>query len=698
MSRRGSRGSDDRRRSLLGRRCLAQPEGLEPRLALAVSVIDPVPDLAVETTAARQYLPLAGRFDDTAVTGTVVRFGTNANSPFDQFFVELFDAEGPGRSRTTPVTAANFLRYVDAGRYANTFIHRSAPGFVIQSGGYALAPGLPHIETFEPIVNEFGTSNTRGTIAMAKVDAAAPGGGPDSATSEWFVNLVDNSANLDGQNGGFTVFGRVLGSGLALFDAIAAELPRYDIRATFNNAALDTTPLLGIPNPVPADFQLSAANFLHFPAVERVGELVLTVSSSDPALVAPSFLTSSQGPQLQLDLSSGRAGTAVVTLRIASTFDPQDFVEDPFTVVITPPPSPPSDILLSAASVAENLPPGTVVGGVSSVDPNAGDTFTYSLVAGAGDADNASFTIVGNELRTAARFNSETKSAASIRVRSTDQGGLSMEKVFAIAVTDVAAEPLVIESLTPPAAGSYRAGEIMTFVANLSEVATVNGKPQLEFRLGSAVRRATYVAGGGTPRLTFQYKVAPADNAEQVFLGSKLVVSAKNAIVAGVESLAALLPTALANTLFGGVRLDTVAPKALGGIGVPAPGSYAPGQALNFVVTFSENVFVDGAALPTIALSGLAGGPRQAVYVSGSGTNRLTFRYVVRSGDTPAGTKGLALGKAITVNGGRITDRDGKNMAAVKIPSANLRLIRVVAKDSPVNGTSAGVARLMSGS
>ena len=191
------------------------------------------------------------------------------------------------------------------------------------------------------------------------------------------ASLVDNSANLDGQNGGFTVFGRVLGSGLALFDAIAAELPRYDIRATFNNAALDTTPLLGIPNPVPADFQLSAGNFLHFPVVERVGELVLTVSSSDPALVAPSFLTGSQGPQLQLDLSSGRAGTAVVTLRIASIFDPQDFVEDPFTVVITAPPSPPSDILLSAAAVAENLPPETVVGGSRrSIPTSAGATPT----------------------------------------------------------------------------------------------------------------------------------------------------------------------------------------------------------------------------------------------------------------------------------------------------------------------------------
>jgi peptidyl-prolyl cis-trans isomerase A (cyclophilin A) len=69
-----------------------------------------------------------------------------------------------------------------------------------------------------PVVNEFSAnrSNVRGTVAMAKVE-----GNPDSATSQWFVNLADNAANLDGQNGGFTVFGRVTPPSMTVVDALA---------------------------------------------------------------------------------------------------------------------------------------------------------------------------------------------------------------------------------------------------------------------------------------------------------------------------------------------------------------------------------------------------------------------------------------------------------------------------------------------
>ena len=98
---------------------------------------------------------------------------------------------------------------------------------------------------------------------------------------------------------------------------------------------------------------------------------------------------------------------------------------------------PPTDLQLSNATIAENLPAGSLVGQFSTVDPNPQDSFTYTLVAGTGGSDNASFTIVGNELRTAASFDFEAKSSYSIRVRTTDQGGLWFEKVFTISITDV---------------------------------------------------------------------------------------------------------------------------------------------------------------------------------------------------------------------------------------------------------------------
>jgi Ca2+-binding RTX toxin-like protein len=87
--------------------------------------------------------------------------------------------------------------------------------------------------------------------------------------------------------------------------------------------------------------------------------------------------------------------------------------------------------------VAENQPTGTAIGTFTSTDPDVGNTFTYSLVSGTGDTDNAGFSIDGSTLKTAASFDFETKSSYSIRVRTTDQGGLWYEQVFTIGVTDV---------------------------------------------------------------------------------------------------------------------------------------------------------------------------------------------------------------------------------------------------------------------
>jgi len=96
----------------------------------------------------------------------------------------------------------------------------------------------------------------------------------------------------------------------------------------------------------------------------------------------------------------------------------------------------PTNITLSATSLAENQPAGTAVGTFTTTDPDAGDTFTYTLVSGTGDTDNASFSIDGNTLKSAASFDYETKSSYSIRVRSTDNGGEWTEKEFTISVTD----------------------------------------------------------------------------------------------------------------------------------------------------------------------------------------------------------------------------------------------------------------------
>lgn len=96
------------------------------------------------------------------------------------------------------------------------------------------------------------------------------------------------------------------------------------------------------------------------------------------------------------------------------------------------PNSAPTDIGLSNASVPAQSPIGTAVGVLSTVDPNDGDTFIYTLVSGAGSSDNASFVINGSDLQTAAAVGAQ--SSYSIRVRTTDRGGLSFEKSFVISV------------------------------------------------------------------------------------------------------------------------------------------------------------------------------------------------------------------------------------------------------------------------
>ncbi len=160
-------------------------------------------------------LAVAGLSDaPRAHANTIVRVSTSIGD----FSMELLDDSAPR-------TVRNFLNYVERDDYNGTYLHRVVDDFVVQGGGFYFAPfvGVFRVPTDPPVVNEFGASNVRGTVAMAKV-----AGDPDSATSQWFVNLVDNSANLDNTNGGFTVFGQVLGEGMTLLDAID-DLPTVSL-------------------------------------------------------------------------------------------------------------------------------------------------------------------------------------------------------------------------------------------------------------------------------------------------------------------------------------------------------------------------------------------------------------------------------------------------------------------------------------
>lgn len=122
-----------------------------------------------------------------------------------------------------PVTVANFAAYADAGAYGSTFFHRSTTYArtniqIIQGGGFTLqGSSLGAVPTRPPIVLEANRSNLRGTIAMARTTAA------DSATCQWFFNLTNNvGLNAGPLSAGYAVFGRVMGTGMSVVDAIGA--------------------------------------------------------------------------------------------------------------------------------------------------------------------------------------------------------------------------------------------------------------------------------------------------------------------------------------------------------------------------------------------------------------------------------------------------------------------------------------------
>lgn len=183
-------------------------------------------------------------------------------TPLGSICIELLENEAPE-------AVANFIAYLEAGLYDGTFFHRSVTDFILQGGGYHFVEGaFEPIPKLDPVINEpcvldepvdpmdpdglkrcSHRGNDAGTLAMAKLgdpecaddlDPMEPIGEicvprPDwittlypreeyvnSATNQFFINLVDNRANLDNQSGGFTVFARVLGDGLLVADAITA--------------------------------------------------------------------------------------------------------------------------------------------------------------------------------------------------------------------------------------------------------------------------------------------------------------------------------------------------------------------------------------------------------------------------------------------------------------------------------------------
>jgi cyclophilin family peptidyl-prolyl cis-trans isomerase len=222
------------------------------------------------------FLPAAGQ---------TVRFHTN-----------LGDIDVNLLPDSAPLTVENFLKYTDRGSYNNSFFHRSVRGFIIQGGGYKVqSSGVTEIPSDPPVKNEFKVSNTRGTLAMAKL-----GDNPNSATNQWFFNLANNASNLNNQNGGFTVFGRVANDeGLAVMDKIAA------LTVVNAGSPFDQLPVVNY-----VGGQLQISNFVVVSSITRLEDPVQTMKI-DGIVTASNFGGCARIVHRNLRIELRRAGERV---------------------------------------------------------------------------------------------------------------------------------------------------------------------------------------------------------------------------------------------------------------------------------------------------------------------------------------------------------------------------------------------------
>lgn len=177
----------------------------------------PETTVAPDTTAAPQTT--AARDSTAGTTGTTNGDSTMSGTTTVSIKTSMGDITAELDAAKAPLTVANFLSYVKDGSYAGTIFHRVMPGFMVQGGGFT--PDMQQKPTHAPVKNEAdnGLKNLRGTLAMARTNVV------DSATSQFFMNVVDNAfldfKSTTAQGYGYAVFGKVT-AGMDVVDAIVA--------------------------------------------------------------------------------------------------------------------------------------------------------------------------------------------------------------------------------------------------------------------------------------------------------------------------------------------------------------------------------------------------------------------------------------------------------------------------------------------
>ncbi len=312
-----------------------------------------------------------------------------------------------------------------------------------------------------------------------------------------------------------------------------------------------------------------------------------------------------------------------------------------------------TDISLDSTTVAQSGGANAVVGNLTTTDVDSTDTFTYTLVSGTGSTNNGSFNINSAELR-ANDASALSAGAYDVRVNTYDGTG-NFEKTFSITITDDI-NPTV-SSVSVPSNTTYIEGEHLDFTVNTNEnvtVVTTSGTPRIALTIGATTKHAEYLSGTGTSALIFRYTVeAGLSDTDGIAVGALAANSGTLEDSVG-NSLTTTLNSVAATT---SVLVDSTPPTVSSVTSITANGDYKEGEVITITVVFDEVVAVTGT--PQITLE-TGTTDRVVDYVSGTGTNTLTFNYTVQAGDITADLDYKST-SALALNSGTIKDAAGND-------------------------------------
>ncbi|QNI97980.1 cadherin repeat domain-containing protein [Synechococcus sp. RS9902] len=487
----------------------------------------------------------ASEFDENIAGGSAVATLSSADvDAGESFTYALVDGEAD-TDNSAFVVEGDQLKIVDS----PDFETKSSYSIRLQTTD---SGGLTFEQAFTISVNDLNEAPSALTVSASEFDENIAGGSAVATLSSADVDagesftyaLVDGEADTD--NSTFIVEGdqlKIVGS------------PDFETKSSYS-IRLQTTDSGGLTfeqaftisvndlNEAPSALTLSASEF-----DENIagGSAVATLSSADVdagesftyALVDGEADTDNstfivEGDQLKIVGSPDFETKSSYSIRLQTTDSGGLTFEQAFTISVNDLNEAPSALTLSASEFDENIAGGSAVATLSSADVDAGESFTYALVDGEADTDNSTFIVEGDQLKIVGSPDFETKSSYSIRLQTTDSGGLTFEQAFTISVNDLNEAPSALtlsasefdeniaggSAVATLSSADVDAGESFTYALVDGEADTDNstfivegdqlkivGSPDFETKSSYSIRLQTTDSGGLTFEQAFTISV-----------------------------------------------------------------------------------------------------------------------------------------------------------------------------------------------